>query len=136
MKKTLLILFPVIILLLGSCQENNYTPAFLEDDIIRMEIGKSVIFTYEPVACQYSFNLERCEFRAHTDNMSEFFYIHLESIPEKEGELINALEMEWTQKNWINQSRKNIVLQLVKLQDNKMWLWNSKESIKMTVQFQ
>ena len=135
MKKRSLILF-CILLLLNACEENTYTPEFLEDNKIRMEVGKEIVFTYDPVACQYSYNLERCEFRAHTDNMSEFFHIRLESLPKTEGEEIIASEMEWTQKNWINQSRKNIVLQVVKLQDNKVWLWNSKESSKMIVQFQ
>ena len=94
------------------------------------------MFTYTPSECQYAYNLDRHEFRAHTDNMSDYFIVRLNETPTREAQEIMALSMEWTERNGMNKSKKNIVLQVVKLEDNTFWLWNSRDGIKVTVRFE
>lgn len=119
-----------------SCTNHTYTPDFLTDDTIRLEVGKKRMFTYTPSECQYAYNLDRHEFRAHTDNMSDYFIVRLNETPTREAQEIMALNMEWTERNGMNKSKKNIVLQVVKLEDNTFWLWNSRDGIKVTVRFE
>lgn len=119
-----------------SCTTHTYNPDFLTDDTIRLEVGKKRIFTYTPSECQYAYNLDRHEFRAHTDNMSDYFIVRLNETPTREAQEVMALSMEWTERNGMNKSKKNIVLQVVKLEDNTFWLWNSRDGIKVTVRFE
>lgn len=119
-----------------SCTNHTYTPDFLTDDTIRLEVGKKRMFTYTPSECQYAYNLDRHEFRAHTDNMSDYFIVRLNETPTREAQEVMALSMEWTERNGMNKSKKNIVLQVVKLEDNTFWLWNSRDGIKVTVRFE
>lgn len=119
-----------------SCTTHTYIPDFLTDDTIRLEVGKKRMFTYTPSECQYAYNLDRHEFRAHTDNMSDYFIVRLNETPTREAQEIMALNMEWTERNGMNKSKKNIVLQVVKLEDNTFWLWNSRDGIKVTVRFE
>lgn len=136
MKKNLL---PILILcssLLVCCTEYTYTPEFLTDSTIRLEVGEKKIFTFTKSDCQYAYNIERCEFRAHTDNMSDYFIFRLSSIPSHEGEEVQGLLVEWTERNSMNTVKKNIALQTVKIEDDTIWLWNSREGIKATLRFQ
>lgn len=119
-----------------SCTTHTYTLDFLTDDTIRLEVGKKRMFTYTPSECQYAYNLDRHEFRAHTDNMSDYFIVRLNETPTREAQEVMALSMEWTERNGMNKSKKNIVLQVVKLEDNTFWLWNSRDGIKVTVRFE
>lgn len=135
MKKIVpIVLFCLCIML--SCTTHTYTPDFLTDDTIRLEVGKKRMFTYTPSECQYAYNLDRHEFRAHTDNMSDYFIVRLNETPTREAQEVMALSMEWTERNGMNKSKKNIVLQVVKLEDNTFWLWNSRDGIKVTVRFE
>ena len=46
--------------------------AFVENNDIRLQIGGTVQFRYDPLTCQLSFSRDRLEFRAQTDNTSDY----------------------------------------------------------------
>ena len=137
MKKTGLISAVIALLFtLTACVEGGtYTPEFLTDATLRMAVGKTDIITYAPLSCQYAYNSDNMEFRLHTDNMSDYFIIRLQAEPTEEDQMVTAGLLRWTSPTGADQVRKNIVLQVVKIEDDVIWLWYSRESIKMTVRF-
>lgn len=134
MKRYIALIFAAALML--SCTESRYTPEFLTDDTIRLEIGDKDIFTYSAIDCQYAYNIERAEFRSHTDNMSKYFKIDLEVVPGREGVVVRATRLEWTTEKGMNQVRKNMDLEVVKMEGPTIWLWNSRESIKIALRFE
>lgn len=126
-------LLALLVLPVGCEPQTVYTPEFLTDSTLRMEVGKQEILTNNPITCQTALNLHRCEFRMHTDNMSEYFIIRFSSMPSEEGESVTVESLVWTNPSGTDQTRKNITLEVVKLEGDIAWLWNSRESIRMTV---
>ena len=126
-------LLALLVLPVGCEPQTVYTPEFLTDSTLRMEVGKQEILTYNPITCQTALNLHRCEFRMHTDNMSEYVIIRFSSMPSEEGESVTVESLVWTNPSGADQTRKNITLEVVKLEGDTAWLWNSRESIRMTV---
>ena len=126
-------LLALLVLPVGCEPQTVYTPEFLTDSTLRMEVGKQEILTYNPITCQTALNLHRCEFRMHTDNMSEYFIIRFSSMPSEEGESVTVESLVWTNPSGTDQTRKNITLEVVKREGDIAWLWNSRESIRMTV---
>ena len=126
-------LLALLVLPVGCEPQTVYTPEFLTDSTLRMEVGKQEILTYNPITCQTALNLHRCEFSMHTDNMSEYFIIRFSSMPSEEGESVTVESLVWTNPSGTDQTRKNITLEVVKLEGDIAWLWNSRESIRMTV---
>lgn len=136
MKKIRLILALLLLVALPACiEEGHYTPEFLTDNTLRMAVGKTDIITFNPLNCQYAYNSQNLEFRLHTDNMSDYFIVRLQAEPTEEDQMITAGLLRWTSPTGADQVRKNIVLQVVKMEDDVIWLWYSRESIKMTVRF-
>ena len=137
MKKTGLISAVIALLFtLTACVEGGtYTPEFLTDATLRMAVGKTDIITYAPLSCQYAYNSDNMEFRLHTDNMSDYFIIRLQAEPTEEDQMVTAGLLRWTSPTGADQVRKNIALQVVKMEGDVVWLWYSRESIKMTVRF-
>ena len=120
----------------AACEPQGiYTPEFLTDASLRMEVGKQQIFNFNPLSCQLACNVERKEFRMHTDTMSEYVLLTLSSLPSEEGEILTASQLIWTSPGGADETRKNIALEVVKLEGDIAWLWNSRESIRMTVRF-
>ena len=126
-------LLALLVLPVGCEPQTVYTPEFLTDSTLRMEVGKQEILTYNPITCQTALNLHRCEFRMHTDNMSEYFIIRFSSMPSEEGESVTVESLVWTNPSGTDQTRKNIPLEVVTLEGDIAWLWNSRESLRMTV---
>ena len=137
MKKTGLISAVIALLFtLTACVEGGtYTPEFLTDATLRMAVGKTDIITYAPLSCQYAYNSDNMEFRLHTDNLSDYFIIRLQAEPTEEDQMVTAGLLRWTSPTGADQVRKNIALQVVKMEGDVVWLWYSRESIKMTVRF-
>lgn len=131
--KSRLLLISALALTLCSCQQNTFTPEFLEDDTIRMEVGKNAVFTYDPTTCQYAYNTGRCEFRAHTDNVSNYFIVKLDHRPAAENEEVTATYLEWIERRGTDKVKKNVTLQVVKLEGDNIWLWSSRENIRLSI---
>jgi len=121
---------------LSACEsKGTYTPEFLTDNTLRLAVGRTEVITYDPLTCQYAYNTSTLEFRLHTDNMSDYFIVRLQEEPTEEDQTVTAGLIRWTTPTGADEVRKNIALQVVKLEDDVIWLWNSRESIKMTVRF-
>lgn len=131
--KRLAFILSLSLCLATSCNQNTYTPEFLLDDTIRLESGKECVFLYNPSSCQWAYNSQRLEFRAHTDNMSDYFIVKLNSRPEEESSTVIASYLEWTEPNGMNRIKRNLALEVVKLEGETIWLWNSASGLKLTI---
>ena len=136
MRYARLSILTILLCLLSGCNGGGtYTPEFLKDDTLRLAVGREEIISYNPLTCQYAFNTDRLEFRLHTDNMSDYFIVRLQEEPTGEDQVITAGLIRWTSRTGADEVRKNIALQVVKMEGDVVWLWNSRESIKMTARF-
>lgn len=131
MKKALSILF-ILLFMATGCDLTQPDPVILSDSTPQLSVQGKVLFRYEDSTCQLGFNLERAEFRMHTDTMSEYVFLTLDHIPASVGEQVTANEISWTSPDDV-EYRKKIILEVLKLEDGTIWLWSSRNQIALVV---
>lgn len=119
-------------LCLTACSEEVLDPAFIANPDIRMEIEGRTVFKYDPITCQQSFNADKRRFIVHTDSMTDYYIVTLSDLPSEEGRTING-DVSWTTLSSGTQTKKNIAFKVAKLEGNKVWLWNARNRIQLTV---
>lgn len=124
--KRLLIILSVSVLL-SSCDKNAELREVMEDSTIRLSIQGVTQFAYNPTCCQIGFCREKKEFRVHTDNMSDYFVVTLDRIPAVLNSTVTG-NIIWTGSSSLER-RENIALEVVKLEGDKIWLWNGQARI-------
>ena len=121
----------ILALVVCSCDRNKEMQALVQDGTVRLTVGGVTQFTYDPSTCQMGFCREKGEFRMGTDNMSDYFILKVSAIPTSEGEVVSG-DLVWT--TWSSiQSKNRIALEAVKLEGDKIWLWNSSTRIGAVV---
>ena len=121
----------VILSVLAGCSDKRMRSAFSENDEIRLMVGGSIPFTYEPNTCQLAFSRDRREFRAFTDSMSDFFVAAFSRVPDSMGQRLTA-SLTWTTEREVL-TRKNLTLEVVRLEGDMVWLWSDAGRIGLTV---
>ena len=66
---------------------------------------------------------EQTEFRAHTDNMSDFFVATFTELPSYLGQDVTA-DLVWTTDRDVL-TRKNLTLEVIRIEGDQFWLWSS-----------
>ena len=130
MRKSLLLLIPFLAIICG-CTKNRDMVAFSTGEEIRLQVGGAEQFVYDPLTCQLGFSRDRKQFRAHTDDMSDYFIVDFSEIPVSEGQVLTA-DITWTTANNVL-SRKNLTLELIRLEGDKVWLWSYSGHIGLTI---
>ena len=115
---------------MAGCREHNLSDDFRNDESIRMEIKGYTTFRYDPLTCQTGFNRERCEFRVHTDNMSDFYIVRLDEMPATEGQMLNGTA-SWTTGSDLH--NKKTSFEVIRIEGDKIWLWSAPTRIAMVV---
>ena len=105
--------------------------AFCDNDEIRLLVGGTIAFTYDPNTCQLAFSRDLKEFRAHTDNMSDFYVATFSQVPSELGQRLSA-DLVWTTEREVL-SRKNLTLEVVRLEGDECWLWSNAGRIGLPV---
>ncbi len=118
-------------LMLCSCVDDRLIEPFVQKDAVAMEQEGSTVFRYDPLTCQLSFNRDRCEFRASTDNMSDYFVLVLDRIPSRTEEKVTGT-LTWTTPTDIY-VKKNATFETVRLEGDKIWLWSHSGHIGLVV---
>ena len=116
---------------LTGCQDERQRAAFCENEGVRLLVGGSIAFSYEPNTCQLAFSRELREFRAYTDTMSDFFVASFSQIPVTLGQRMTA-NLTWTTEREVL-TRKNLTLEVVRLEGDMVWLWSDAGRIGLTV---
>lgn len=121
----------LLLLLLCACNETRRINAFVENNDIRLQVGSTVHFRYDPLTCQLSFSRDRKEFRAQTDNTSDYYSVVFTEIPSETGQTVGA-DLTWTTETDIL-TRKNLTLEVIKTEGEKIWLWSSSGRIGLSI---
>ncbi len=133
--KTLRHILPLLLLtllpLLAGCNDERLCSAFCEREHIRLQVGSSTVFAYEPNTCQLSFSRDRRTFRACNDAMSDFFVVEFSDIPAQLGQRLTA-NVTWTTEREVL-TRKNLTLEVARLEGDEFWLWSTAGRIGVTV---
>jgi len=103
----------------------------MEHDELRLQVAGKVQFRYDKLNCQLSFSRDRNEFRAQTDNTSDFYTVRLNFIPTQVGETVTA-DLSWTTDTDILH-RKNLTLEVVRIEGDKIWLWSDSGRIGVSL---
>ena len=132
MKASVRTLLPLLLLLaLAGCRDDRLQSAFVEREGVRLLVGGTIAVTYEPNTCQMAFSRDLKEFRAHTDNMSDFFVADFSEVPSELGQRLSA-DLVWTTEREVL-TRKNLTLEVVRIEGEEFWLWSTTGRIGLTV---
>lgn len=129
--RRLSIILLLSLLALTGCQDERLRNAFCENEGVRLLVGGSIAFSYEPNTCQLAFSRDQREFRAYTDTMSDFFVAELSRVPTTLGQRLTA-NLTWTTEREVL-TRKNLTLEVVRLEGDMVWLWSDAGRIGLTV---
>ena len=130
MRRLVFILLLCVTVLTG-CQDERQRAAFCENEGVRLLVGGSIAFSYEPNTCQLAFSRDLREFRAFTDTMSDFFLATFSQVPVDLGQRLTA-NLTWTTEREVL-TRKNLTLEVVRLEGDMVWLWSDAGRIGLTV---
>ena len=78
-----------------------------------------------------SFSRDRKEFRAHTDNMSDFYAVRFTELPTIQGQTVTA-DLTWTTERDVL-TRKNLTLEVVRIEGDQFWLWSNSGRIGLCI---
>ena len=115
--------FLAIAVLLCGCNDSRKRNAFVENNDIRLQIGSTIQFRYDPLTCQLAFSRDRREFRAQTDNTSDYYSIVLSEIPANIGQRVSG-NLTWTTETDIL-TREDLDLEVLRIEGDQVWLWSS-----------
>lgn len=119
------------VLLLSACSDQRMQDAFTENEGVRLMVGRDIPFTYDPVTCQLAFSRDLKEFRAHTDNMSDFYAVRFTELPTIQGQTVTA-DLTWTTERDVL-TRKNLTLEVVRIEGDQFWLWSNSGRIGLCI---
>lgn len=89
-------------------------------------------FSNDPALCQMGFNSSRNEFRAQTDNLSNWFVIRCSVMPVAEGDEIEA-DISWTGVK-DTRSMEGLEFKVKKVSsDGMIWMWCKSAKIGVTI---
>jgi hypothetical protein len=129
------ILTPLVLagcLILSSCSGSKIDPEFAATTDCNLRVKDEVVFKYDPLTCQSAFNREKREFRAHTDNMSDYYCVTLNAVPTAEGQKVKG-SIVWTSRSSVD-SRGGLNFVVEKTdRSGRMWLWCRKERIGVVI---
>ena len=131
MRPSLRILLLGALLLLAGCQDERQRAAFCENEGVRLLVGGSIAFNFEPNTCQLAFSRDLREFRAYTDTMSDFFVATFSQVPSELEQRLSA-DLVWTTERDVL-TRKNLTLEVVRLEGDMVWLWSASGRIGLVV---
>ena len=115
--------FLAIAVLLCGCNDSRKRNAFVENNDIRLQIGSTIQFRYDPLTCQLAFSRDRREFRAQTDNTSDYYSIVLSEVPANIGQRVSG-NLTWTTETDIL-TRDDLDLEVLRIEGDQVWLWSS-----------
>ncbi len=120
------------VIFMTSCQ-GKVDPEFVQSTTTGLQVKEDVVFEYDPLTWQTSFNREKCEYRVHTDNMSDYYVLALDLVPTATGQKAKG-NLTWTSHSSLV-SKKGLTFSVEKMdRSGKIWLWCRKEGIGVTVQ--
>lgn len=125
MKRYLWIILSLVLSV--SCGQNKLMNVFSENDTVRLQVGRTEHFIYDANFCQMAFNRDKMQFRAQTDNTSDYFVVNFYSVPYELAQVVRA-DITWTTEFEVLK-RNNLTFEVIKVEGEKVWLWSSSSRI-------
>lgn len=120
-------------LLLSSCTGNKVDPEFVATSDFSLRVKDETVFSFDPLTCQVAFNRQKCEFRIHRDNLSDYYRLDLQYVPTAEDQKVKG-DITWTNRSDIV-TRKDLAFVVKKTdRSGRLWLWCKKERIGAVIQ--
>lgn len=127
----LLAVFFSLFMVISGCNDSWRINAFVENNDIRLQVGSTVHFTYDELTCQMAFSRDRLEFRAQTDNTSDYYSLTLSEIPVEVGQSVSG-DLVWTTETSIL-TRNELSLEVIKMEGDMIWFWSSSGKIGVSI---
>ena len=110
-------------LVLSSCTGGKADPDFIATSDCNLRVKGEV---------QTAFNRRNCEFRVHTDNMSDYYCVTLNLVPTAEGQKAKG-DITWTSRSDVV-TRRDLTFHVKKAdRSGRLWLWCRKEQIGVVI---
>jgi len=117
----------------SSCYGSKVDPDFLATTVFGLQVKGNEVFKFDYYSCQTAFNLQKKEFRAHTDTMSDYYCLTLDKLPSSTGDKVKG-DLVWTSTSDVSE-KEDISFVVKKVERNQMmWLWSRKEGIGVVIQ--
>lgn len=130
--KRLITMISVAMMAVACHKDTGFDKAEMLDSTVRMCVKRSEVFRYDDLKCQMAFNKSLKQFRAGTDNMSDYFLMKMSAVPAKAGQTLSA-DMEWTTSSNIN-NLSAVQFEVIQMDsDNNAWLWSARQDISVVV---
>ena len=108
-------------ILMAACDRSvEPDEAFLAGQDIQLKVNGQVIYTYDPLTWQLSYNAGLKEFRAFDDPVKNWFSVVFDNVPAAVGDKVTAT-ISWGSAGEPTSLRNT--LKVVKVEGDTFWLW-------------
>jgi hypothetical protein len=108
-------------ILMAACDRSvEPDEAFLAGQDIQLKVNGQVIYTYDPLTWQLSYNAGLKEFRAFDDPVKNWFSVVFDNVPAAVGDKVTAT-ISWGSAGEPTSLRNT--LKVVKSEGDTFWLW-------------
>ncbi len=121
--KRIAILFAILsaAFLMASCDRSvEPDEAFITGSDIQLKVNGEVIYTYDPLTWQLSYNASQKEFRAFDDPVKNWFSVTFDNVPAVVGDKVTAT-VSWGSTG--QPVSLTSTMKVVKVEGEKFWLW-------------
>ena len=109
-------------ILMAACDRSvEPDEAFLAGQDIQLKVNGQVIYTYDPLTWQLSYNAGLKEFRAFDDPVKNWFSVVFDNVPAAVGDNVTAT-ISWGSAGEPTSLRNT--LKVVKAEGDTFWLWS------------
>lgn len=117
--------------LLCSCQKETPDEAFLNLANPELKVFGRKILEYSPSDCQLVYTPSDRQFCVTKDDGTRYFTVTLDRLPSGKGESVSA-DISWTTSTGLK-TKKFVALEVCRIEGDKIWLWNSKQNIEVSL---
>ena len=112
----------LLLIAVCACKPQGLTElsSFISDPTVRLELDGESTFRDSAGECQLASNIKRCEWRAHTDTMLDYFVLSLDSVPSMSNPTVTA-SIVWST-NSGERSKKDVTLRVKRISGDVVWL--------------
>lgn len=129
MKKLMILMMTVLAV---SCNPYDIDEVLLMREDISMTMKGEVLFSYDPLTCQMSYNDSRNEYRMFDDKLSEWVIVRCDQRPSDEGQELTA-EITWTSDSSVR-TMKELTFRIERTDaSGTIWMWCRKKSIGIVI---
>lgn len=108
-------------ILMAACDRSvEPDEAFLAGQDIQLKVNGQVIYTYDPLTWQLSYNAGLKEFRAFDDPVKNWYMVKCDKVPSAVGDKITAT-ITWSTSG--QPSTLTGTMKVVKAEGDTYWLW-------------